>query len=85
MRFLLLLCASALTVLPHGMLDAQIADATRAIAADPGNGQLYVRRGELHRLHRDWPQALADFAGLGQQFRGQERGFIVFHVYDSNP
>lgn len=62
MRFLLLLCASALTVLPHGMLDAQIADATRAIAADPGNAQLYVRRGELHRLHRDWPQALADFA-----------------------
>lgn len=62
MRLLLLLCASGLTVFSHGVLDAQIADATRAIAADPNNAQLYVRRGELHRLHRDWPHALADFA-----------------------
>lgn len=45
----------------HAGTDERIADATREIAAEPARADLYIKRGELHRLHRDWPAALADF------------------------
>lgn len=45
----------------HPGIDQQIADVTERIAADPENGALYLRRGELHRIHRDWPKAEADY------------------------
>jgi predicted Zn-dependent protease len=45
----------------HRDLDIQIADLTQRIAADPDNPQLYMQRGELHRLHRDWKAAEADY------------------------
>jgi tetratricopeptide (TPR) repeat protein len=31
------------------------------IIADAGNPELYLKRAELHRLHRDWTAALADY------------------------
>ncbi|HXG67966.1 MAG TPA: tetratricopeptide repeat protein [Blastocatellia bacterium] len=34
---------------------------TRRIGKDPKNAALYLKRGELHRLHRDWGAALADY------------------------
>ena len=40
----------------------QIAVLTWQIAADPGNAVLYLRRGELYRLDRKLPDALADYA-----------------------
>lgn len=56
----------ALVLLPallfaHAGIDERIADVTREIAAEPVRAGLYIKRGELHRLHRDWPAALADF------------------------
>lgn len=45
----------------HGMLDEQLAELNRAIAQLPGNATLHLKRGELHRKHRDWQAALADF------------------------
>jgi tetratricopeptide (TPR) repeat protein len=45
----------------HGDLHHQIAALTERIARDPGNADLVLRRGELHRQHRDWPAALADY------------------------
>ncbi len=51
----------------HAELQVVIDELDRRIAADQGNAELYLRRGEMHRLHRDWPAALADYeraAGL---------------------
>jgi tetratricopeptide (TPR) repeat protein len=45
----------------HGPLEEQIAKATAEIARDPTNAQLYVRRGELRRVHEEWDAALADY------------------------
>jgi predicted Zn-dependent protease len=46
----------------HDDLRSQIAVLTREIAAEPGNAVLYLRRGELHRLCREVPAALADYS-----------------------
>jgi tetratricopeptide (TPR) repeat protein len=46
----------------HDDLRNQIAALTREIASERGNAGLYLRRGELHRLCRDVPAALADYA-----------------------
>jgi predicted Zn-dependent protease len=57
--------ASGLLVLPvvqaHPDLDWQISQMTARIEADPRNAQLYLQRGELHRLHREWTAAESDF------------------------
>jgi predicted Zn-dependent protease len=47
--------------LAHPELEWQIAELTRRIAGDPENTELYLQRGEIHRLHRDWPAAEADY------------------------
>ena len=45
----------------HPGIDQQIADINERIEAEPANGSLYLRRGELHRIHRDWPLSEADY------------------------
>lgn len=45
----------------HADLILQIEELTKQIAKEPRNLELYFRRGELHRVHQDWPAALADF------------------------
>lgn len=60
--FAALLLAEAGTAFAHGALVEQIAQITAAIERDPGNGRLYLRRGELHRVHAEWDAALTDFA-----------------------
>ena len=45
----------------HGPLLEQIEKLTAEIARDPANAQLYIRRGELHRVHEEWDAALADY------------------------
>ena len=45
----------------HPDLERQIADVTAQIAVSPQDADLFLRRGELHRIHRDWPAAEADF------------------------
>jgi len=52
----------AVTLFAHGPLDQLIASATEAIKKDPNNPHLYIRRGEFHRLHRDWEAAWNDYA-----------------------
>jgi tetratricopeptide (TPR) repeat protein len=47
--------------LGHGEVHKQIAEVSRQIAKDRGNAELYLKRGELHRVHRDWNAALADY------------------------
>lgn len=55
-----------LTLLPsfaraHEGLHDQIVAVTAKIRRDPKNASLYLQRGELHRLHRDWARATADY------------------------
>lgn len=47
--------------LAHGPIHEQIDALTRQIAEDPCEAQLYLKRGELHRAHRDWALALEDY------------------------
>lgn len=48
-------------LLAHADLDRQIADMTTRIEKDPRNAELYLKRGELHRIHRDWGAARTDY------------------------
>lgn len=52
---------AVLPIPAHPGLDEQIADLTARLGQDPRNAELYLRRGELHRLHRDWTWAQADY------------------------
>jgi len=45
----------------HERLEESIARLTSEIESSPGDGALYLRRAELHRLHRDWKKAAADY------------------------
>ena len=45
----------------HEGLHEQIAAITTRIKRDPKNASLYLQRGELYRLHRDWARAAADY------------------------
>ena len=45
----------------HGGLHEQIVAITAKIKRDPKNASLFLQRGELHRLHRNWARAAADY------------------------
>ncbi len=49
------------SVAAHGDLHEQIAAITRRIDEAPSRAELYVRRGQLHRVHGEWEAALADY------------------------
>ena len=64
--FALVSVAICLALLPafvsaHEGLHEQIVALTAKIKRDPKNATLYLQRGELHRLHRDWARASADY------------------------
>lgn len=48
--------------LAHGAMHDQIANMDRQIAAEPQRAALYLRRAELHRIHREWDAADLDYA-----------------------
>ena len=50
----------------HEGLHEQIAAVTAQIKREPKNASLYLKRGELHRLHRDWKEAFADYSRAEQ-------------------
>jgi predicted Zn-dependent protease len=45
----------------HGPIHGQIEEVTKRIERDPRNPALYLKRAELHRIHSDWREALADY------------------------
>lgn len=59
-----LLTAPALPA--HDGIHEQIQEVTRQIERDPKNAALYLKRGELHRLHRDWDRASTDYDRAAQ-------------------
>ncbi|HYV12784.1 MAG TPA: tetratricopeptide repeat protein [Pyrinomonadaceae bacterium] len=65
-KFIWLVVISVVALLPsfahaHEDVHEQIAAITAKIKRDPKNASLYLQRGELHRLHRDWMRAAADY------------------------
>jgi tetratricopeptide (TPR) repeat protein len=54
--------AIVFTACAHGPLHEQIAATARQIERDPTNAALYLKLGELHRLHEEFEPALADYA-----------------------
>jgi len=48
------------SIAAHPGVDEQIGRMNDLIAASPEDATLYVRRGELHRIHRDWTSAETD-------------------------
>src|SRR5215203_2494306 len=47
--------------LAHEGLHEQIVAVSAKIHRDPKNASLYLQRGELYRLHRNWTRAAADY------------------------
>jgi len=59
---MVLFCAlSPCALQAHPGIDEELARLDAQIAATPGDAKLYLRRGELHRIHRDWEKAEADY------------------------
>lgn len=56
-----ILASTLSPVLAHPAIEAQIADIDRRIAATPTDATLYLRRGELYRIHREWTRAAGDY------------------------
>ncbi len=48
-------------VFAHGAFHEQIEAVNKAIAQAPRNSALYVKRGEMYRMHGDWVTAESDF------------------------
>ena len=61
--FTLLLVGILTSPVAHAHLgvDEQIRVMDKLIEAKPGEASLYLRRGELHRIHRDWSNAEKDY------------------------
>jgi tetratricopeptide (TPR) repeat protein len=45
----------------HGDIEEQIISVSQRIEANPTDPELYIKRGDLYRLHQDWQASLADF------------------------
>ena len=59
--FLFLWLSLASAAFAHDGIHQRISRVSRQIAVDSKNAGLFVRRGELHRIHREWASALADY------------------------
>ena len=56
-----LLALAAPDVAAHQEILDQLADLNERIEKQPGAAALYLERGEVHRIHRDWDAAAADY------------------------
>jgi len=59
---ILALLGASVPAWAHGELSQKIARFSWKLSQDPGNPELLVSRGELHRLASHWDEALADYA-----------------------
>lgn len=63
-RWLVVALAACIVAAPtaaHPDIEVQIQDLTQRIASDPTNADLYMRRGDLYRVHEDFLAAAADY------------------------
>ena len=69
-RWLVLACGVAFA---HGALHEQIEALGKSIALAPRNPVLYVKRGELHRMHQEWMAAALGLTPRQHSSGGKER------------
>lgn len=50
----------------HPEIELQLANISAQIKNSPDDAELYLQRGHLHRVHRDWQAGLADFRRAGE-------------------
>jgi tetratricopeptide (TPR) repeat protein len=62
----LLLLLLTMPLWAHDGIHEQLERVTKRIAAEPKNAPLYLQRGELYRLHRQFDEARADYARAEQ-------------------
>jgi len=48
-------------VVAHPDIEARVKIVTEQIERDPGNAALFIKRGHLHHMHREWDEALKDY------------------------
>jgi tetratricopeptide (TPR) repeat protein len=70
MAGVLLICPGQ--TLAHGDIDEQIISVSKRLEANPTDPELYIKRGDLYRLHQDWQASLADFK-QGQKLSPENR------------
>jgi tetratricopeptide (TPR) repeat protein len=73
--FLLL---GGLPVGAHPEIELQIREISARMENDPNDPSLFLRRGELHRIHQDWTAAEADF--LHAREIDPELAIVDFHL-----
>lgn len=76
---LLALSLLATAALAHEEIPRQISDMTAEIQRSPGDAGLYLRRGELYRIHREWEAARADYA----RARRLDPGLALVHFCEA--
>ena len=52
---------SSPSALAHPEIELQLANVSAQIEQSPGEAKLYLQRGQIHRVHRDWQAGMADF------------------------
>jgi len=60
-RTLAIVCFLAAPLYGHEGIHEQLEAVSRAITREPRNAALYLKRGELHRLHKEWKDAERDY------------------------
>ncbi|MBL9201264.1 MAG: hypothetical protein JNL39_12200, partial [Opitutaceae bacterium] len=60
-RFLAAAILGATPLAAHPEIEAGLARLNTAIAAQPGDAELYLQRGELYAKHADWMHAEANY------------------------
>lgn len=83
MRRALIVCLLVAPLYAHEGIHEQLEAATRAITSEPRNAALYLKRGELYRLHKEWKNAERDYdraRGLEPELHAVElaRGRMLF-------
>lgn len=78
--FLIAVLALSAAALGHADIDERIAALDEQIAQRPATRKLHVKRGELHRLHRDWASALADYRRAHELTEGGDATDIDFYT-----
>ncbi|MFP5246008.1 MAG: tetratricopeptide repeat protein [Thermoanaerobaculia bacterium] len=61
MRRTLIALSLAFAAFAHEGLHEQLEALSQRIAKEPANAELFLQRGELYRLHREWDAARADY------------------------
>ena len=61
-----ILLASAAVVGAHPEIEVQLSHISSQIEQSPDEADLYLKRGHIHRVHRDWKAGMADFRRAGE-------------------